>query len=350
MHDQAVQFDRYHRQRLLPQIGEGGQARLGASRVLLVGCGALGCHLGDQLARAGVGLLRIADRDIVEITNLQRQTLFDERDASSSAPKAAAAARRLGEINSSVVIEPIVADVWAGNIENLVEKIDLILDGTDNVQTRYLLNDAAIQHNIPWVHGACVGTEGRVMAIVPGQSACLRCIFPRPPAAGELPTCDTAGVLQSAAAAVASLQTTAALKILTGQWTPADRVLWKLDVWTGRFTTIDLQEAKTDECPCCGKREFQFLETSSAESATALCGRGAVQIRPSKPWSEAEFDRALQRLGKVGKVEVGTFFSRCRLLESPELVLTCFHDGRLLVHGTSDTGRARAICARYIGA
>jgi adenylyltransferase/sulfurtransferase len=348
MHDPSSQFDRYHRQRLLPPIGPAGQAHLAASRVLLVGCGALGGHIADQLVRGGIGFLRLADRDIVELTNLQRQPLFDERDVGQ--PKAAASARRLGQINSTVTIDPIIADVWAGNIETLVEEIDLILDGTDNVQTRYLLNDASVKHKIPWVHGACVGTEGRVMAIVPGRGACLRCLFPAPPAAGELPTCDTAGVLQSAAAAAASLQVAAALRILTRQWTPRDQTLLKLDVWTGRFTAIGLQDAQAQDCPCCGKGEYPFLETTGSDCATALCGRDAVQIRPSRPWNDADFDRALDRLRPLGTLEVGAFFSRCRLTETPELTLTCFRDGRVLLHGTADTGRARAICARYIGA
>jgi len=343
------QFDRYHRQTILPQIGAAGRERLGKSRVLLIGVGALGGHLADQLARAGVGLLRIADRDIVELTNLQRQTLFDERDAAASAAKAEAAARRLSQVNSQITIEPLVTDVWAGNIEELIEGIDLILDGTDNVQTRYLINDAAVKSGISWIHGACVGTEGRVLAIVPGQGACLRCVYPDPPAAGELPTCDTAGILQSAAAAVASLQAAAATRILTGQFTGADQKLWKLDIWSGRFASIDLSDARREDCPCCGRGAFAFLDAALADSATSLCGRNAVQIRPARPWNNADFDRAVANLRRVGLVEQGTFFSRCRLAESQGLTLTCFRDGRLLVHGTADTGRAKAIYAKFIG-
>jgi molybdopterin-synthase adenylyltransferase len=344
------QFDRYQRQRLLPQIGSAGQALLAQARVLLVGCGALGGHLADQLVRGGVGFLRLADRDIVELTNLQRQPLFDERDAAAGAAKAPAAAKRLHEINSSVIVEPVVADVWAGNIEELLEGITLILDGTDNVQTRYLLNDAAVKHNIPWIHGACVGTEGRVMAIQPGKGPCLRCVFPTPPSGSELPTCDTAGVLQAAAAIVAGLQVAQALRILTSQWTAEDQRLWKLDVWSPRLTAIDLSAERRDDCPCCGRRDFAFLQTSAAESTVAICGRNAVQIRPARSWNGSELDRALQRLKQAGDVEAGTFFWRCRLTEMPGLTLTCFRDGRLLVDGTTDAGRAKAICARYIGA
>jgi molybdopterin-synthase adenylyltransferase len=350
MPDTNSQFDRYHRQRLLPQIGAAGQALLGKARVLLVGCGALGGHLADQLVRGGVGFVRVADRDIVELTNLQRQPLFDERDAAAGAAKAAAAAKRLHEINSSVTVEPVVADVWAGNIDELLDGIDLILDGTDNVQTRYLLNDAAVKHGIPWIHGACVGTEGRVMAIYPGKSPCLRCIFPDPPAGSELPTCDTAGVLQAAAAMVASLQVVQVFRIITNQWTTEDQRLWKMDVWSGRMTAVDLSQERREDCPCCGGRRFPFLETSAAESAVAVCGRNAVQIRPARSWNGIELDRALERLRQAGDVEAGTFFWRCRLTEMPGLTLTCFRDGRLLVDGTADAGRAKAICARYIGA
>lgn len=340
-------MSRYARQILLPQIGADGQRRLAESRVLLVGCGALGCHVADQLVRGGVGRLVIADRDLVELTNLQRQTLFDQRDAGQA--KAQAAARRLSQINSSVTVEPLVTDAWAGNIENLVENIDLILDGTDNVQTRYLLNDASVKWNIPWIHAACVGTEGRVMAILPGRSACLRCIYPTPPAAGELPTCDTAGILQPAAAAVASLQAAQAMKILTGKWAAGDQRLWKLDVWSGRYGSIDLSEARQNECPCCGRRELPFLQTMG-EAAIALCGRNAVQIRPLRPWSKGEFDRAMLRLGEFGELNSSPFFSRCRLRDPPGIMITCFKDGRLLVDGTTDTGRAKSICARYVGA
>jgi adenylyltransferase/sulfurtransferase len=347
------EIDRYHRQILLPQIGAAGQAALAKSRVLLVGCGALGCQLAEELVRAGVGFLRIADRDVVELTNLQRQTLFDENDAKAGAAKSAAATRRLGQINSGVTIEPLVTDVWAGNIDELVRMdrrlVDVILDGTDNVQTRYLLNDAAVKHGVPWVHAACVGMEGRVMAIKPGEGACLRCIFPTPPAAGELPTCDTAGVLQAAAATAASLQAAQAIKLLVGKWTAADQRLWKLDVWSGRFAEIDLQDARDPECPCCGRREFAFLDSSTGESIVSLCGRNAVQIRPARPWKRLEFEPAVGRLGQVGQVESGEYFSRCRLREPAGFTITCFPDGRLVVQGTADTGRAKSICARFIG-
>jgi len=346
--------DRYHRQTLLPQIGKAGQKALGQSRVLLVGCGALGCHVADQLVRAGVGSITIADRDIVELTNLQRQCLFTEADAAAGAAKAEAACRALSRSNSGVTIEPLVADIWAGNIEDLIREakggFDLLLDGTDNVQTRYLLNDVSVKQSIPWVHAACVGIEGRVMSIVPGESACLRCIFPTPPAATELPTCDTAGVLQAAAATAASLQAAAAIKILTGQWKAADQPLLKFDVWAPRFTLIDLSDARQSDCSCCGMRRFDFLNSRASEPGSSLCGRNAVQIRPARRWAAVDFDRACERLGKVGELESGAYFSRCRLREPAGFTITCFRDGRLMVDGTVDIGRAKAICARFIGA
>ena len=217
-----VAVSRYHRQILLPQVGPDGQRRLGEATVLLIGCGALGTVIAEQLTRAGVGRLRICDRDIIELTNLQRQVLFDEADARAGTPKAVAAAERLARVNAQVHVEPHVIDVHSGNIEDLIEgergapRAGLILDGTDNADIRYLINDAAVKQGVPWVYGGCVGTSGRAMAIVPGASPCLRCLFPEPPAAGELETCDTVGVLASAAAVIASLEVVAGMKILLG--------------------------------------------------------------------------------------------------------------------------------------
>ena len=339
-------MSRYARQVLLPQIGPAGQERLGRAHVLIVGCGALGCHAADQLARAGVGRISIADRDLVELSNLQRQTLFDESDIGQA--KAQAAAKRLCRVNSQITIVPLVLDVWAANVEHVLESVDLILDGTDNVQTRYLLNDAAVKCGQPWIHAACVGTEGRVMVVSP-DGACLRCVFPDPPPAASLPTCDTAGIMQPAAAAVASLQVAQAIKLLTGNWTAAEQQLWRLDVWSGRVSTIHLADAKNADCPCCGRREFNFLQ-SPGDSAIALCGRDTVQIRPARAWSGDELQRALAKLKQAGELKTNGAFSRCTLYDPGHITITCFTDGRLLVHGTSDTGRAKSLVARYIGA
>ena len=216
----------------MPQIGAEGQEKLARARVLLVGCGALGCTIAEQLARAGIGFLRIVDRDIVELTNLQRQVLFDESDAASALPKAIAAAKRLKQINSSIAIEPHVADLDAGNAESFCD-VDLILDGTDNVATRFLLNEISVKNNIPWIYGACVGTEGRVMTIRPGDGPCLRCIFREPPAPGELPTCDTAGVLGPIAAVVGAMQAMAAMKLIVGGQLRVDGNLLPLPITQG---------------------------------------------------------------------------------------------------------------------
>jgi molybdopterin-synthase adenylyltransferase len=367
---------RYERQALLPQIGAAGQEKLSKSHVLLVGCGALGCHAADQLVRAGIGKLRLVDRDIVELTNLQRQTLFDEEDANAAVAKAAAAARRLNRINSTIGVEPVVADFWAGNAEELLDGVDLILDGTDNVQTRYVLNDVSVKHGIPWIHAACVGTEGRVMSIIPGQTACLRCVFPTPPDGKELPTCDTAGVLQAAAATAASFQVAQAIRVLitaeiaeTAQVNHTDsasavsaisavkkplengvEVLISFDVWKSRFNSIDLHDSRRADCPCCGQRDFEFLRTNGIQTTISLCGRNAVQIRPARAWNASEFETAVSRLQKFGETETRPFFSRCRLRDPAGVTITFFKDGRLLVDGTADTGRAQSICARFLGA
>ena len=347
-------IDRYHRQLLLPQVGSKGQARLGASTVMLVGCGALGTVIADQLVRAGIGRLRVVDRDLVELTNLQRQVLFDESDARDGLPKAIAAANRLRRVNSDVIIEPHVADVHAANIESLSglesggRPVDLILDGTDNVATRYLLNDVSVKHGIPWIYGACVGTEGRCMAIVPPDGPCLRCVFPEPPSPAELPTCDTAGVLAPAAAVVASLQVVAAIRTLLGATRPAEESLIALDVWQGRFKSFKLEHAKKPDCPTCGQRRFEFLEASADGQMTSLCGRNAVQVR-SRSDEPVDLPKMADKLGRSGHVQLTPYLLRCALHEPQSLQLTLFPDGRAIIHGTADLDRARSVYARFIG-
>jgi adenylyltransferase/sulfurtransferase len=343
--------DRYQRQKLLPAMGTAGQARLSRARVLLVGCGALGTVIAEQLVRAGVGFLRICDRDVVELSNLQRQVLFDEAQAEAGAPKAIAARDRLVKINAEVVIEPHVVDVHCGNIESLMRArgglVDLILDGTDNAQTRYLINDAAVKLRVPWVYGACVGTTGRMMGIRPGQSACLRCLFPEPPCAGELPTCDTAGVLSAAAGVIASLQIAEAIKLLLDD-SAAARELVTIDVWNLHLRAISTMDARRADCPACGKMNFEFLSARAGALATSLCGRNTVQVRPP---DRAQFDlkTIAARLGQTGPIVENPFFVRCNLPERSGLVLTVFRDGRALVHGTADAGIAQSVYAQYVG-
>jgi molybdopterin-synthase adenylyltransferase len=345
-------IDRYHRQVLLPQIGRIGQDRLGAACVLVVGCGALGGMIAEQLVRAGVGTVRIADRDLVELTNLQRQVLFDESDAREQTPKAVAAARKLRQINSQVTIEAMVVDVHAGNaerfagLENGLKPVNLILDGTDNAETRYLLNDVAVKHGIPWVYGGCVGTEGRCMAMHPPHTACLRCLFPQPPAAGELPTCDTAGVLGPAATVVASLQTTAGLKMLLEN--PADEQLISVDLWSGRFKSVSTSSAKRPDCPTCGHGHFDFLDSTSGGASTSLCGRNAVQIRPASA-ATVDLQMLSEKLSSAGQVHRNQYLLRCELHDPRNLKLTVFADGRAIVDGTADPERAKSIYARFVG-
>ncbi|MDB5319838.1 MAG: moeZ 2 [Phycisphaerales bacterium] len=332
---------------LLPQIGEAGQHRLAASRVILIGCGALGTAIADQLIRAGVGHLTIVDRDIVELTNLQRQTLFDEADASRETPKAIAAAARLRAVNSAVEIVPIVADVHAGNVHELLKsKFDVILDGTDNVQTRYLVNDASVKHGIPWVYGAAVGVEGRVMAIVPSVTPCLRCVFPTPPSPQELPACDTAGVLGMAASIVGAYQAIEAIKILTGSG--VGNALMRLDFWTPRTHVVSTLDAKRSDCACCGLRNFEYLDAPPGDSAVTLCGRNAVQVRPTGN-VELSLDRLEQKLLSVGTIQRSPYFLRCLLTDPIGVSLTVFPDGRSLIHGVNDLGRAKSLHARFVG-
>jgi molybdopterin/thiamine biosynthesis adenylyltransferase len=338
---------RYHRQTLLPQIGEAGQRRLAASRVLLVGCGALGTTIADQLVRAGVGHLAVVDRDIVELTNLQRQTLFDESDAAAETPKAIAAARRLRAINSVVEVVPVVADVHAGNIEEFLKPgVDLILDGTDNVQTRYLVNDVSVKHGVPWVYGAAVGVEGRVMSVSSPTTPCLRCVFPTPPTPADLPTCDTAGVLGMSAMIVAGYQVIEALRILTGAG--ASQSLLRLDFWPPRSRVVSTADARRDDCECCGRRRFEYLEAATGDGTVSLCGRNAVQVRPIRG-ENLDLSRTAERLSSVGEVERTPYFVRCHLRDPAGVKLTVFPDGRSLIHGVRDLGRAQSIYARFIG-
>jgi adenylyltransferase/sulfurtransferase len=310
--------------------------------------------IAESLARAGVGRLRIIDRDLVELTNLQRQVLFDETDARDGTPKAVAAARRLRAINSEIEIEPIVADFNSTNAEELASPAvdgrvqdSLLLDGTDNVETRYLINDLSIKHGVPWIYGACVGVSGRVMPIRPGATACLRCLFPTPPSPGELPTCDTAGVLGPAATIVAGFQAAAAIRFLADPTAPDLAKLLAFDFWTWRITTLDT--SRSPDCPTCARRDFDSL-TRRAPTAATLCGRRTVQIPANVPSQKLDLPSLATRLAAVGDVRTTPYFVKCRLTDPPEIELTVFPDGRTLVSGTADPARAKSIHARFVGA
>ena len=331
--------DRYSRQILFPGIGAAGQRRLLDAHVTIVGCGALGSFQAGALARAGVGRLRIVDRDYVELSNLQRQWLFDESDAEQALPKAIAAARALARINSTIDIEPVVADLEPANAADLFAGTDLILDGTDNFETRYLMNDYAVSEGLPWIYGAAVGSYGLAMAIVPGVTACLKCVYPEPPA-GAQPTCETAGVLGTVTAVIASLQASEAMRILcAGESTGK---LTRVDVWSGEIRQ-SRQPARDPDCAACARRDFVHLN-DRRRAPVSMCGRNAVQIHErSRP---VDLEELARRLEAVGLVRWNEFALR---LEAPPYQLTVFPDGRVIVKGTTDPGVARSVYAKYIG-
>lgn len=333
-------WERYSRQILFPQIGETGQQHLLDARVAVLGCGALGSFQAGALARAGIGFLRIIDRDYVELSNLQRQWLFDQCDAEQGLPKAVAAARKLAAINSDVQTDPVVADVTASNLDDLLEDIDLILDGTDNFETRYLLNDYAVSRGRPWIYGAAVAGYGITMSIVPGQTACLRCVYPDPPS-GAQPTCETAGVLGPVTSLIASLQVSEALKLICGAG--PSRKITTADVWGCEVRQV-AQPGPSEDCPACTRREFPYL-TGQRRSPVSLCGRDAVQIHErTRP---IDLRDLAARLAPLGTVRANEFALR---FDIPPYLLTIFPDGRAIIKGTTDVGVARSLYARYIGA
>ncbi len=332
--------ERYSRQILFPGIGESGQQRLLDARVAVLGCGALGSFQAGALARAGAGFLRIIDRDYVELSNLQRQWLFDQCDVEQGLPKAIAAARKIAAINSDIQVEPVVADLTPSNADDLLADVDLILDGTDNFETRYLVNDYAVDRGRPWIYGAAVGSYGITMPIVPGQTACLRCIYPDPPG-GIQPTCETAGVLGPITALIASLQVSDAMRILCGS--APSRKITTVDVWTGEIRQV-AQPGPDDRCPACGLREFPYL-LGERRNPISLCGRNAVQIHErTRPINLQDLAARLTPLGAVRANEFALRF------ELPPYLLTVFPDGRAIIKGTTDVGVARSLYSRYIGA
>ncbi|HZT40224.1 MAG TPA: ThiF family adenylyltransferase [Bryobacteraceae bacterium] len=335
------QNDRYSRQQRFAGIGEHGQRRILASRAAIVGCGALGGVQAEALARAGIGFLRLIDRDYVELSNLQRQFLFDESDALSSMPKAVAAKRRLSEINPSIEIDAVIADLVPSNADDLLGGVDLILDGSDNFETRYLINDFAVNRRVPWIYGAAVGSYGLVMPVFPGDSACLRCVYPEPPA-GAQPTCETAGVLSPVTLAVGALQVAAALKILSGHAAETSRAVTTLDVWTGEIRRAGPFE-RDPVCPACALKRFDYLE-GRHRAPISLCGRNAVQVHDCfRPVNLAELAARLEPLAGVRWNE---FALRANI---DPYELTVFPDGRAIIKGTTDIGVARSIYARYVG-
>src|SRR5258706_3029463 len=335
--------ERYSRQILFRGIGAEGQSRLATGRVAIVGCGATGSALATLLARAGVGTLRIIDRDYVEASNLQRQSLFEESDAAESLPKAVAAARKIAAFNSEIVVEPRVEDLVPGNIHVLLEGMDVILDGTDNFETRYLLNDYAVKSSLPWIYTAAVGSYGVTLNVVPGRTACLACMFPDNPR-GMVETCETSGVLNSAVNLVASIAATETVKLLVGGAAAGDlrKTLWSYDVWTNEQAEIAADKARAG-CRACEARDFVHLAGEGRPHIT-MWGRNSVQIHERAP--PIDFAEMQQRLESHGIVQHNEFV--LKFWRDP-YEMTLFPDGRAIIKGTTDTGVARSLYARYVG-
>jgi adenylyltransferase/sulfurtransferase len=340
----VIDEKRYSRQVLFSPIGRSGQEKLLASSVLIVGCGALGAYHAEILSRAGVGKLSIVDRDFVEFTNLQRQTLFKEEDAAERLPKAIAAKQRIAEINSGTQVDAIVADVNNSNVESLISGHDVVLDGTDNFQTRYLVNDACVKNEIPWIYGAAVSSYGTTMTILPGKTPCLRCVFNEMPDAGSTPTCETAGVIMPIIASVTAVQVSEALKLLVGRDDDLHGSIIQIDVWENEWRKIKLAERDPD-CRTCGRRDFEFLDAASKEFSAVLCGRDAVQIAPPRPATLQLHDLA-SRLSSVAEVKQNDYLVR---FMSGEHEITVFRDGRAIIKGTDDVTVARSLYAKFIG-
>jgi adenylyltransferase/sulfurtransferase len=335
--------DRYSRQILFNGIGEGGQRRLAAARVLIVGCGALGSAHAESLARAGIGHLRVVDRDFVEPSNLQRQTMFTESDAEKRLPKAIAAANHLRQINSEIEIEPHVTDANYSNVEQLLDGCDVVVDGTDNFATRYLVNDACMKHNINWIYGAAVGSYGVTMTIRPHQTACLRCVFEEAPPVASAPTCDTSGVIMPIINVVSAVQVTETLKLITGRVEDLHGSLMQFDVWRNEWRRIGTGTPRPD-CPTCGLALYETL-SYAAEGAAVLCGRDAIQISPLQP-ARINFSSLAEKLRRLGEVKFNEYLLR---FKTGEFELTVFQDARSIIRGTNEIATARSLYAKYIG-
>ena len=360
-------FSRYHRQMLLPGIGDAGQAALAEGVVLIAGCGALGTVAADLLARAGVGTLVVVDRDVVETTNLQRQTLFTERDAARAMPKAEAAKLRLAQVNSTIKVRGFVEDLAPDTIRELAGDCDVLLDGLDNFETRYLLNDYAVSEGVPYVYGAAVATEGMSMPILPPgggsrrvrwtddhRTPCLRCLFPDPPPPGSSATCDTAGVLGPVTMTVAAHLATQAIKLLVGRLDAIDRNLRSFELWNNEHRAMAVDSAINPDCRCCGAREFEFLD-ADADTTRMLCGRNAVQVRPLRAAnSSIDLENLAARLAGKGAFKVGDgalrgTFNDERSASGQPVELVVFADGRAIIGGDTDPTWAQGLYNRFIG-
>lgn len=335
--------DRYSRQTLFAGIGPEGQRKLAGASVVILGCGAMGSALANNLARAGVGRLRLVDRDFVEVNNLQRQTLYDEADAAKAMPKAVAAAERIRAINSAIIVEPVVSDFTADNALELIDGMDLALDGTDNFEARYLLNDACLSAHIPWIYSGVIAAYGVSMTIVPHDTACLRCAFPERPLPGTTPTCDTAGIINGIVAVIGGVSSTEAIKLLVGSERLARGIFW-IDLWENTTERIELP--RQQDCPACGRGEYEYLDSALSEDSATLCGRNAVQVRPMRGVGALDLAELAQRLAPLGQVSTNSYLLRATL---DGYELTVFPDARAIIKGTAEPSVARTVYARYIG-
>lgn len=339
-------MSRYSRQILFPEIGEDGQEKIRNSSILVVGCGALGTVVSESMVRAGVGKLAIVDRDFVEMSNLQRQVLFDEEDAFNFYPKAYAAEMKLKKINSEVEIKGIIDDFSYLNAPGYVEGIDLILDGTDNFETRFLINDASLKYRIPWIYGACVGSSGLTMTIIPGMTPCLRCVFESAPLPGLLPTCDTAGVISPVVNIIAAFQVSEALKILSKNIDAVNKSLISIDVWNNSYYEAEVASLlESSDCIACKKGEYEYLNSASGSQTTVLCGRDSVQITQIKE-GRIDFSAVSERLKGLTEVKQNKFLLQFNV-EGFEVTL--FTDGRAIVKGTKEAPVAKNIYSKYVG-
>jgi molybdopterin-synthase adenylyltransferase len=339
-----VLTDRYSRQIMFKHIGEMGQEKIGQKHVLIIGCGALGSANAENLVRAGIGKLTIIDRDYVEITNLQRQNLFTEKDCDEQLPKVIAAKKRLEEINSSVCIVPHVLDANFETLCPIIERssIDLIIDATDNFDTRFLINDISLKYNIPWIMGSCVGSMGMSFTILPGQTPCLQCLLDSLPVSGA--TCDSVGIVSPAVQMVTAFQSTEALKILVEDYYSLRTTLVTFDLWSNYFQTIRVERAKKEHCPTCGKQpSYPYLQYDSQTKTELLCGRNTVQIRTGK---KIPIDRLAKRLKKVGQLRVNPYLLS---IDYQSYRAVIFRDGRVLIHGTNSKEIAKKIYHQLIG-
>jgi molybdopterin-synthase adenylyltransferase len=341
----SKKLERYSRQILFQPIGKTGQQKLLHSRAVIVGMGALGTVIANHLVRSGVGYIRFIDRDFVELSNLQRQTLYSEADAKQQLPKVVAAEKRLKEINSTVQLDPIIADLNMNNAEELLNGFDVIIDGTDNFLTRYLINDVAVKHNIPWVYGGAVSSRGMFATIIPDKTPCYRCLFPEIPIGfGE--NCDTVGVLSAITDIIGSFEAVEAIKLLVGNLTNPN--LEQIDIWDNSSLQMDISQGRNPNCPTCAQHRFEFLETSASHPTTytTLCGRDTVQIIARNQQS-FDFTKMADRLHKIGQVKQNDYL--LRFIPDEEISMVLFKDGRVLIHGTNDIVKAKSYYSRYIG-